>query len=155
MKMYLRTTGKLAARITAAAVILAPLGAFAHPASPPGGAAPIAVHSCEVTQKIATSHHPWYGWRYPTSFAVPSTNGLRIVFANHTTVPATEVGFRVAYRGAVEYVRDAGTFSPGVPIDHSYSQFVDFAFLGSHPNVCRPVFAKFADGSTWLARPVI
>jgi hypothetical protein len=154
MKISLRTTSKALAGIAAAAALLTPLGAFAHPISPPG-VAPIAVRSCEVTQKTAASYRPWYGWRYAAPFAPPpATNGLRIVFANRTNVPATEVGFRVAYRGAVEYVRDAGTFSPGVSIDHSYSQFVDFAFLGSQPNACRPVFAKFADGSIWLERPL-
>jgi hypothetical protein len=66
-------------------------------------------------------------------------------------VPATEVGFHVGYRGAFEYIRDAGTFSPGVSIDHSYFDFANFAYLGSKPNVCQAAFVKFADGSEWRA----
>ncbi len=126
---------------------------FARPVAPPGGP-PIAVGTCEITQNIANrAYHPWYGWRYPGISRPPSTSGLRVAFVNRTNTPATEVGFYVAYRGATEYVRDIGTFSPGVTIDHTYSEFVDYAFLGSRPNSCRAVFARFADGSVWRAAP--
>jgi hypothetical protein len=142
-------------RIAAGAAVFVLTCGFAHPVSPPGGAPPIAVKTCEITQNLTNQRpfRPWYGWRYPDSGPAPTTSGLRIVFANQTNTPATQVGFRVSYRGDHEFVHDVGTFSPGVAIDHSYSVFVDYAYLGSRPNACVPVFAQFSDGSTWRAAP--
>ncbi|MGD1065626.1 MAG: hypothetical protein ABR975_02315 [Vulcanimicrobiaceae bacterium] len=137
--------------IAASTVFLFTCG-FGHPVSPTSGGAPIAIDKCEIAQRsVSDPFRPWHGWRYPDRNRLPQTNGLRIAFVNQTNTPATEVGFRVGYRGSVEYVRDAGTFSPGVAIDHTHSQFIDYAYLGSRPNSCKVVFARFADGSMWRA----
>jgi hypothetical protein len=138
------------ARLAVGVAVVAATSGFSHPVSPPGGGPPVAVTTCQVLQNVKPARfRPWYGWRYPALRPVPTTDGLRIVFENKTSVPATEVGFHVGYRGATAFVRDVGTFSPGVSIDHTYSEFVDYAYLGTEPNACRAAFVKFADGSEW------
>jgi hypothetical protein len=49
-------------------------------------------------------------------------------------------------------VVDAGTFSPGVTIDHTFADvFSGYAYIGPKPNSCTVRVVRFKDGSTWHA----
>lgn len=106
--------------------------------------APVAIDRCEIPRGYATSS--WRRW--PNT---PTTTGnLRIAFHDRAPRPIASVAFSVDYRGEIETVDDAGTFSPGASIDHTYTgRFTDLAYLGSRPNRCRVVSVRFADGSIW------
>jgi hypothetical protein len=117
---------------------------FATTTSAGATQAPVAIDRCEIPRGDATSN--WRRWSTPS----PTTGDLRIAFHDRASRPVASVAFSVDYRGQVETVKDAGTFSPGAPIDHRYSgRFTDFAYLGSRPNRCRVVSVTFADGSIW------
>jgi hypothetical protein len=88
-------------------------------------------------------------WPYPGYSHY--TDGLRIAFINRSPQTAVRVAFRVNYRGAEENIIDAGTFSSGVNIDHTFGEFTGFAWLGPKPNECRVVAVRFSDGSVWHA----
>jgi hypothetical protein len=108
---------------------------------------PVVIDRCEVPPTSRT--YGAYSWR-PWANQSATTGALRIAFHDRARTPVTRVAFLVDYRGEVETVRDAGTFSPGASIDHTYAgRFVDFAYLGSRPNRCRVVSVTFADGSIW------
>jgi hypothetical protein len=110
--------------------------------------APITIDRCEIPRSYETSN-----WRRWTGLSM-TTGALRIAFHDRAQRPIANVAFSVDYRGEVETVRDAGTFSPGAPIDHTYAgRFTDFAYLGSRPNRCHVVSVTFADGSTWSSPP--
>lgn len=106
--------------------------------------APVAIDRCEIPRGYTTSS--WRRWSVPSM----TTGDLRIAFHDRAPRPIANVAFFVDYRGEVETVTDAGTFTPGAPIDHTYSgRFTDFAYLGSRPNRCSVVSVTFADGSIW------
>jgi hypothetical protein len=133
------------------ALILAFAGA---PIAANAQAAPITVKDCSVLQYIRTATRPfWYPWGpYPRGpYGSPYTDGIHISYANTSTKTATRVAFLVNYRGDVEHVADAGTFSPGVTIDHTFSAFSGLAWLGPNPNSCRPVAVRYSDGTVWRA----
>jgi hypothetical protein len=95
----------------------------------------------------------WYPWPY-RDFGSIYTDGLHIAYVNKSRLTASRVVFSVNYRGDVEHVVDAGTFSPGVTIDHTFGQFTGLAFLGQRPNSCRVAAVRFTDGTAWRAVPM-
>jgi hypothetical protein len=124
---------------------LAGVNASAFAQSP----SPIAITNCSVLQYVPTGPYPF--WRpfgpYPNRSLY--TDGLRIAFINRGPQVASRVAFLVNYRGDVQHVIDAGTFSPNVTIDHTFGEFTGDAWLGPKPNVCRAVAVRFRDGSVW------
>jgi len=132
----------------ACALLLAPAAAHAQPSSP------IPIQSCSVEQYAyePQQHGTWFWyWRNPPSAYGLYTDGVNISYVNNTNKVASRVAFPVNYRGDVERVIDAGTFSPGATITHSFGQIAGDAFLGSNPNVCRAIAVRFQDGSVWRA----
>ncbi len=128
-------------------VIASALPASAQPAAP-GGLPPVAIDDCTVTTNVA--YPPYSAVRGNIRWV--TTSGLRIGFHVRAAQRAQTIRFQVDYRGDVETIDDTGTFAPGVEIVHSYSQFVDFAYLGTRPNFCRVLTVKFADGTMWTAQ---
>lgn len=114
-------------------------------------ASPIRIQTCAVLQYVPAPRYPF--WRpfgpYPQGSLF--TDGLRIAYVNNGPQTATRVAFNVNYRGDVQHIIDAGTFSPGVTIDHTFGQFTGDAWLGPNPNSCRVVAVRYANGSVWRA----
>ena len=82
------------------------------------------------------------------------TDGLKISYVNTSNKVASRVGFRVTYGGQSERIIDAGTFSPGAVITHTFGEFSGKPYLGSQPSDCRPIGVRFQDGSIWRASSV-
>lgn len=76
----------------------------------------------------------------------------RISFINHATLPATEVDFRVTRDGQTRFVRDLGTFSPGVTIRRTTSAYEGAPYL-SNPASWDVISVRYADGTTWSRQP--
>jgi len=105
--------------------------------------APVAIDSCALT---TNEYFPVFG---RATMRWVTTSGLRIGFHNRASKPVAKVRFVVDYRGDVEAINDVGSFAPSVNIVHNYTRFLDFAYLGTRPNVCVVVFVQYADGTTW------
>jgi hypothetical protein len=117
--------------------------------------APIQITSCDVQQYVPTQVRPfWYPWGGPFPYGSLYTDGLHISYVNRTQKTIDRVAFAVDYRGDVQRIVDAGTFSPGVTIDHEFGQFTGLAFLGNQPNSCSVAGVRFTDGSVWHAQPM-
>ena len=128
-------------------VLALPVAALAQGSS---GPPPIAIDDCRV---LTNTYYV-----FPTRLDVPYivTRGLAISFHNRAGQSASEVHFEANYRGEDVTITDVGSFAPNVNINHKYDQFVNFAYLGTHPNRCRVLYVKLADGTTWnfsVARP--
>jgi hypothetical protein len=122
--------------------------AAAQPASAAATLPPIGIDDCVVTTNVA---YPPYRV-VNGNFRWVTTAGLKISFHNRSAQRAQSIRFEVDYRGDVETIDDVGTFAPGVPIVHNYSQFVDFAYLGTRPNYCHVLSVKLADGTVWTSQ---
>jgi hypothetical protein len=118
------------------------------PVAPPAdGASPITINTCG----------PMVDKNSGTSIAginVASTSsGMHIQFTNESNRTADLVNFAVNSNGTQFVIRDVGTFSPGVSIDHKYrngsgQSFVLPAFIP--PNIkCSVSSVRFTDGSLW------
>jgi hypothetical protein len=108
--------------------------------------APVGIDNCAL---MTNAYYPGPGFIRNGNMRWVTTAGLKITFHNRGTQHAASIRFQVNYRGDVETIDDVGNFTPNVQITHSYSQFVDFAYLGTRPNSCRVVMVKFADGTVW------
>ncbi len=75
--------------------------------------------------------------------------GYRLSFVNTSNVPATMVRIRVSWKGMAptQYLRDVGSFSPNVEIDHAFPA----PRVMSNPPTCSLDSVKFTDGSIWKA----
>jgi len=128
--MFSRSTiGSLA---TAGAAILA-LGtgpAAAQDAPSTQAAPPVRVLTC-------------YVYRDPASGQI---GGTVIGFENTGTAPLHRVRFEVAYHtidnDLVRTVVDAGTFAPGVRIEHQYDEYRGISFDGIDPTSCTATSAS-------------
>jgi hypothetical protein len=141
---------KIAAALSLALAAV-PLAASAQT---PTATLPIAITNCSVLQYQGyEGRQYWYPWTY-RDFGSIYTDGVHVAYVNKGPLTASRVVFSVNYRGDVEHVVDAGTFSPGVTIDHTFGQFTGLAFLGQRPNSCRVAAVRFANGSAWRAVPM-
>jgi hypothetical protein len=114
---------------------------------------PIAITNCTVLQYVETPSYPF--WRPFGRFVRGSsfTDGIRIQYVNRGPQAAMRVAFIVNYRGDIEHIVDAGIFSPGVSIDHTFGQFEGDVWIGPNPNSCRAAAVRYRDGSVWRAAP--
>jgi hypothetical protein len=110
--------------------------------------APIAIQSCTVLQAQRV-HRFWYPFGPEIPVGAPYADGIRIVYVNTAPVAANRVAFVVNYRGDVQRIIDAGTFSPNVTIDHTFGNFSGDAYLGPRPNACTARAVRFVNGSVW------
>jgi hypothetical protein len=118
----------------------------ASPVASPGttiaGPAPVTIASCLVSRRL----------RFPdmdSPYQLPITGGLHLGFVNHGASAATEVRFRVDYRGQSDLITVTGSFAPRTLVSRSFENFSDYAYLGPTPNVCAVVMVRFADGTIW------
>ncbi len=87
------------------------------------------------------------------SWLAAQSNGMQIQFTNEASKVADLINFDVRSNGVQFVIRDVGTFSPGVTIDHRFRNgagqaFVLPAFIP--PNVkCRVASVRFTDGTVW------
>ena len=115
-------------------------------AAPFPGGAPITINTCV----------PMVDKSGPTVAGVSLTStssGIHIQFTNESQKAADLINFEVNSNGTQFVIRDVGTFSPGIEIDHKYRNgagqaFVLPAFIA--PNVtCSVASIRFTDGTTW------
>lgn len=94
--------------------------------------------------------HDVYGYNYyewPYENASPA---LSISYVNNTDKTMTQIDFgMLGGRGLLAEVRDVGTFSPGVTIDHAFGLDPAIFPVSAAAVRCVPLFIKFADGTTW------
>lgn len=75
---------------------------------------------------------------------------LAIGFVNTNETPATIIDFALVAKGhAVAIVRDAGTFTQGAKIEHTFDLDPNVFPLGTSIVNCIPVHITFAGGGTW------
>jgi hypothetical protein len=110
--------------------------------------APISIQSCTVLQAQRV-HRYWYPFGPALPVGAPYADGIRIVYMNVAPTAANRVAFMVNYRGDMQRIIDAGTFSPNVKIDHTFGNFSGDAYLGPRPNACTARAVRFVDGSVW------
>jgi hypothetical protein len=131
------------------ALAAAPLAAGAQTAP-----TPVAISSCRVMQyQGVEGRRFWYPWS-SRPYGSIYTDGVEISYVNKAPLTASRVVFSVNYRGDIEHVVDAGTFSSGATIDHTFGQFTGLAFLGTRPNSCRVAAVRFTNGTAWRALPL-
>ena len=82
----------------------------------------------------------------------PTDEGyLGITYRNDGKVAAKEIIFGlVAKRDLVAIVKDVGTFSPGVSIDHEFTLDPQVFPLGTALPYCKVLRITYADGSMWI-----
>lgn len=90
---------------------------------------------------------------YEGNALVAETSWLRIDFTNEGHVAGDLIRFRIQ-QGTNEpnYIRDVGTFSPGITIKHKFGQLAGQSVspLFSGPNIrCGIESVHFVDGSIW------
>lgn len=96
---------------------------------------PVRVAACEVSAppadlNIGTDGAP----------AAPGGSALRVRFSNEGTQPIKRVVFALNDGSTIV---DAGTFTPGVTIDH------EFNIAGDEANSCSVASVTYADGTQW------
>lgn len=132
-----------------ALVLPANIAVDAQPSAP----GPVTINMCEPilrspSPQESPSSNPLAGLLQPSTSA-----GMRIEFTNESNKTATLVNFDVNSNGQHFVIRDVGTFSPGVSINHSYRNgkgqaFVLPAFIAPHVS-CRVASVRFTDRSVW------
>ena len=135
--------------LTFALVASAPLGAHAQGAEPP-----VTINACSTyiqPNPVQTNAPTFMG--VPIAALTSKSTGMRISFVNNGPQAAKLVNFEVDSNGNQFVVRDVGKFSPGIQIDHSFSNgagqsFFLPAFI-SPKLKCRVASVEFADGSMW------
>jgi len=137
------------AALASAAFLLAPWAAFGQngPVTSPPSGAPVTINSC--APMIDQSQGPSVAG---LTLASPSS-GIQIEFVNDSTKTADLVNFSVTSNGSQFIIRDVGTFSSGVSINHKYrngagQSFVLPAFIAPHIQ-CAVASVRFTDGSVW------
>lgn len=129
MKIFGRLMTAACAVIVAAAVM-----------APAQAAAPVLIKSCTVAKPKPMSH---------------MAGGTHIVYVNLGKYTASSVTFVVGYRNAAQHylrrVTDAGSFAPGVTIDHTLALYNDVTYAGATTSSCVPIEVKWAGGKIWMA----
>jgi hypothetical protein len=107
---------------------------------PARAAAPVLVKSCTVVKPKPLSH---------------MAGGTNIVYVILGQKTAASITFAVGYRNASgHYLRrviDAGSFAPGVTINHTLSLYNDVTYSGAQTTSCVPIEVKWAGGTVWIA----
>jgi hypothetical protein len=119
-----------------------PAPAMSAPAPTPAAtpASPVQVESCNVA--------------YNGNVLVGTTGKLVINFTNYGSVAADVVRFHVQYGDQSLFIRDVGTFSPGIEIQHKFSSFegdmqLSPLLTGQKPVMCTVAWSHFVNGMIW------
>lgn len=114
----------------------------------------VAVTECYPHQHVmGEPGHPWidpYGALHAAAHFPYSEGFLAITYSNNAAIPATEVDFGLASRGAlIAFARDLGTFTPGAAISHEFS--VDPKIFPLHKSLpyCVVLRVKYSNGTEW------
>jgi hypothetical protein len=76
-----------------------------------------------------------------------------VSYTNDAHKAASEVDFGLVSRDSlIAVAKDAGTFSPGVRIDHEFSVDPEIFPIGTSFPYRAVLRVKYADGSAWLNR---
>lgn len=116
--------------------------------------APVSINLCapQLQPNPTPSNQPTF-MGIPIGTVTSTSTGMHIVFVNNGKSTIKLVNFAVDSNGNQFVIRDVGTFSPGVEIDHNYRNgagqgFILPAFLA--PNVkCAVASVVFSDGTMW------
>jgi hypothetical protein len=115
---------------------------------------PVTINSCGPIINTNTAPGPSPSANPLAQLLQTSTSsGMRIAFTNESDKVADLVNFEVRSNGVQFVIRDVGTFSPGITIDHRFSNgagqaYVLPAFIP--PNVtCRVRSVRFIDRTVW------
>jgi hypothetical protein len=131
----------------------APVDADAQGAINTGGA-PVTIGSCgPILEPTAYATEPPSFMGIPIGSLTQTSAGMAISFVNASNKVATLVNFAVDSNGNHFVIRDVGTFSPGVTINHEYRNgggqaFILPAFISPRVS-CRVSSVEFADGTSW------
>jgi hypothetical protein len=87
---------------------------------------------------------------------VGTTGELVINFTNYGPVTADIIRFHVQYGDQSLFIRDVGTFSPGIEITHKFKWFEGDLQLspllqGHKPVMCDVAWSHFTNGTIWPA----
>lgn len=143
----MKTLVTLAAGI---AVLCAPCSAQGLKQTPESN---IVVAACNPHQHPAGSlAHPWidpYGNVHGT-VGFPYTEGfLEISYTNTAEVAAQEIDFALVSRGwLIALAKDAGTFAPGVHIEHEFSLDPEVFPVPPSP-YCEVLRVRYTNGTEW------
>lgn len=88
----------------------------------------------------------------PLDYRIQSLTTERVRFVNRAAVPATDVAFQVVRNGRSRIVDDRGSFAPGVAITRTISKYDGASYLAA-PQTWTVVSVRFADGTSWSAKP--
>jgi len=122
------------------AVLFVDSGASAGAALSPPNAAPITIRECSVGEDAARMN-PLIGVQ------PPRTSGVTIAYVNDADVAASEIHFRVKYRGRTLAFVDRGAFPPHAKLTRTFANMSE-VFTGNSAD-CSVTSATFADGSRW------
>lgn len=150
-------------QLLAAAAFVAALGTAPASAQPMAYAPhPLHIATCEPQLNPSLGYPPgyyygsrwfWhdvYGYNYYQRPYRQASPALYISYANATNKVMTQIDFGLlGGRGILAEVRDVGTFSPGVTIEHGFGLDRALFPLSAASVRCVPLFIKFADGSHW------
>ena len=75
---------------------------------------------------------------------------LWLTLENELPEPATEVTLRIRYGDIVETLVERGVFSTGARVNRISDIIADAPWVGSKPDSCAVVAAKFANGTAWV-----
>ena len=81
-----------------------------------------------------------------------TTGALMIKFTNESDKAIVVARFSVDVDGKDVSVRDVGTFSPGITVDHKFKDYagnIQFVFSRQPQPKCAVTFVKYADGTIW------
>jgi hypothetical protein len=146
MKGYLVALSFVGVALPAAALAQNALNASTSSAQ-----SPVTINTCEP---ILYSPGPSPSPNPIAALLQPQTSsGMHIQFTNESGKVADLVNFEVTANGTQFVIRDVGTFSPAITIDHRYRNgsgqpFILPAFIP--PNVkCRVLSVRFNDRTVW------
>ncbi len=110
-----------------------------HPAG-----SPIQIESCETGTMLGS-----------TPFLAQSDRRFHIAFTNEGNVTADLVRFYLTYGEERFYIRDKGSFAPGITINHSYNRRGGTIFsspiFGHTVLSCEVVAIHFTNGTNWTS----
>jgi hypothetical protein len=111
------------------------------------GTYPVAIAACSIQTDY--QYYPVGGGDTDLLLPQPTAPSLKITFSNSSNEAISSVTFTVSDGDMVQRVVDAGNFSPGATVAHSFTT----GLRDTDNAKCSVAAIGFADGSSWM-RPV-